>query len=89
MGHDHCRLRRNRRPDRLDAVGPGKRSSFERRAEEMFPLNQCAQCGADIIAAQWSEHVSEHCIRNVWSCDACGYQFEDTVYLSAREIADA
>ena len=55
----------------------------------MFPLNQCAQCGADIIAAQWSEHVSEHCIRNVWSCDACGYQFEDTVYLSAREIADA
>jgi hypothetical protein len=29
------------------------------------------------------------CVRNVWSCDACGYQFEDTVYLSGREAADA
>jgi len=29
-------------------------------------------------------------IRNVWSCRACGYQFEDTVYLSPRrELADA
>ena len=51
--------------------------------------NQCAQCGADIIAAEWSEHLSESCVRNVWSCEACGYQFEDTVYLSAREAADA
>jgi len=51
------------------------------------PVNQCAQCGADIIAAEWSEHLSESCVRNVWSCDACGYQFEDTVYVSAREGA--
>jgi hypothetical protein len=50
--------------------------------------NQCAQCGADIIAAEWSEHLSESYVRNVWSCEACGYQFEDTVYLSAREAAD-
>ena len=48
-------------------------------------VNQCAQCGADIIAAEWSEHLTDHCIRNVWSCDACGYQFEDTVYLSGHE----
>jgi C4-type Zn-finger protein len=52
-------------------------------------VNQCAQCGADIIAAEWSEHLSESCVRNVWSCEACGYQFEDTVYLSAREPPDA
>jgi ribosomal protein L37AE/L43A len=52
-------------------------------------VNQCAQCGADIIAAERSEHLSESCVRNVWACDACGYQFEDTVYLSAREVADA
>ena len=51
--------------------------------------NQCAQCGADIIAAAWSEHLSDSCVRNVWACDACGYQFEDTVFLSAREAADA
>jgi ribosomal protein L37AE/L43A len=52
-------------------------------------LNQCAQCGADLIAAAWSEHVTDSCVRNVWSCGACGYQFEDTVYLSPpRELAD-
>jgi hypothetical protein len=28
-------------------------------------------------------------LRHVWSCEACGYQFEDTVYLSGREMADA
>jgi len=49
--------------------------------------NQCAQCGADIIAAEWSEHLSESCVRNVWSCEACGYQFEDTIYLPAQEAA--
>ncbi len=49
-------------------------------------LNQCAQCGADIIAPEWSEHLSDQRIRNVWSCEVCGYQFEDTVYLSPREL---
>ena len=49
--------------------------------------NQCAQCGADIIAAEWSEHLSESCVRNAWSCDACGYQLEDTVCLSDEERA--
>jgi len=44
----------------------------------------CAQCGEDIIAPEWSEHLLEHCVRQVWSCEACGYRFEETVYLSAR-----
>jgi ribosomal protein L37AE/L43A len=59
--------------------------------EETFVLrvNECAQCGGDIIAPQWSECLSDYCIRNVWSCEACGYQFEDTVYLAARELAHA
>jgi hypothetical protein len=51
-------------------------------------VNQCAQSGAAIIAAEWSEHLSDHCIRNIWSYDACEYQFEETVYLSARELVD-
>jgi ribosomal protein L37AE/L43A len=51
--------------------------------------NQCAQCRTDIIAPEWSEHLSEHYVRHVWSCEACEYQFEDTVYLSGREVADA
>lgn len=44
---------------------------------------KCAQCGEEIIAPEWSEHLSERRIRNVWSCDACGYQFEDDVNLRA------
>jgi C4-type Zn-finger protein len=51
--------------------------------------NECPQCGGHMIAPDWSEHLAEHCVRNVWSCEACSYQFEDTVYLSAREAADA
>ncbi len=52
-------------------------------------FNRCAQCRADIIAPEWSEYVTNNCVRNVWSCEACGYRFEDTVYLSGREMADA
>ena len=50
--------------------------------------NECAQCGAGIVAPGWAEHLSDSCIRNVWSCEDCGYQFEDTVYVS-REPAGA
>ena len=50
---------------------------------------ECAQCGATIIAPEWSEHRSECCVRNVWFCEACGYQFEHAAYLSAGEFADA
>ena len=50
------------------------------------PVIQCAQCGGAIIAPEWSEHWSERCIRNVWSCEACGYRFENTVYFSAPKI---
>jgi hypothetical protein len=48
------------------------------------PIIQCAQCDADIIAPEWSAHVSDRCVRNVWSCDICGYQFEETVCLSRK-----
>src|SRR5437763_11283807 len=44
----------------------------------------CAQCGDLLIAPEWSEHISERCIRHVWACEACGYEFETAVYLSAH-----
>jgi ribosomal protein L37AE/L43A len=46
------------------------------------PVIQCAQCGSAIVAPEWSER----CVRNVWSCQACGYQFENTIYFSAPRI---
>jgi ribosomal protein L37AE/L43A len=52
------------------------------------PVIQCAQCGAAIVAPEWSEHLSDHRVRNVWSCEDCGYEFEHTIYLSARQLAD-
>ena len=48
------------------------------------PGVKCAQCGADIIAPEWSAYLSTR-VRNVWSCEACGYQFENTVFLTARD----
>lgn len=50
-------------------------------------VSECAQCGADMIAPEWSEHVSDHCVRNFWSCEACGYRLKDTVYFPASELA--
>jgi hypothetical protein len=47
-------------------------------------VKECAQCGADMIAAAWAEHLSDHCVRNMWSCEACGYELEDLVDLSAQ-----
>jgi ribosomal protein L37AE/L43A len=47
----------------------------------------CTQCGVTIIAARWSEHVNERRIRNFWSCDECGYEFETEVYLAASSSA--
>jgi ribosomal protein L37AE/L43A len=65
------------------------RGQVEEASVNRVSVNQCAQCGADLIEPEWSEHFPDHRIRNVWSCEACGYEFEDTVYYSARELADA
>jgi len=45
----------------------------------------CAQCGDMLIAPTWSEHLTDRCIRHAWSCEACGYEFETTVYLSLEQ----
>jgi hypothetical protein len=42
---------------------------------------RCAQCGDVLIAPEWSEHVSERYIRHLWSCEACGHDFETAFYL--------
>ena len=48
-----------------------------------WQLLPCAQCGDPLVAPQWSEHVSERCVRHLWSCEACGYEFETSIYLRA------
>jgi hypothetical protein len=49
-------------------------------------VKECVQCGTDMIAPAWVEHLSDHCVRSVWSCEACGYELEDLVHLSAQVI---
>jgi ribosomal protein L37AE/L43A len=48
---------------------------------EKPPLNLCAQCGAVLIAPIWAEHLNDRHVRNLWSCESCGYQFETSAYF--------
>jgi len=52
-----------------------------KRADAPYYSIPCAQCGELLLAPDWAEHIDVHCIRHVWSCDACGYEFENWVYL--------
>ena len=40
---------------------------------------RCAQCGKTLFAPEWSEYLDDRHIRHLWSCDACGYEFESEV----------
>jgi hypothetical protein len=46
--------------------------------------NTCAQCGDVIFMPEWSEYLSEHRVRHLWQCEACGYKFETLVKFSER-----
>lgn len=50
-----------------------------------YAKNICPQCSAWLLAPDWSEHLSERCVRHTWSCDACGYQFETAVFFPALQ----
>jgi ribosomal protein L37AE/L43A len=68
---------------------PGeKETHVEEASVKSLTANQCAQCGAGLSEPEWSEHFPDHRIRNVWSCEACGYEFEDTVYYAPRELEE-
>ena len=41
----------------------------------------CAQCGDLLIAPEWSEHVNERHVLNLWSCTKCGCEFETTTFV--------
>jgi transcription elongation factor Elf1 len=48
-----------------------------------YRKNNCPQCSESLLAPDWSEYVSERCVRHTWSCQACGYQFETAVVFPA------
>jgi C4-type Zn-finger protein len=49
-------------------------------------VSKCPQCDADMIAPECSQHLSNYCVRNVWSCEACGFRFADTIYLYFESV---
>jgi hypothetical protein len=52
-----------------------------------YSKNPCQQCSESLLAPDWSEYVSERCVRHTWSCQTCGYQFETTVVFPAAAAA--
>ena len=47
-----------------------------------YAKNRCPQCNDWLLAPDWSEYLNARCVRHTWSCEACGYAFETTVYFS-------
>jgi hypothetical protein len=45
------------------------------------PLQFCTNCGAAMIAAKRAAYVTERCVLNVWSCEACECEFETSAFL--------
>jgi len=60
--------------------GKGDQKFFPR------PMTECAQCGAVSFVSSWSEYVSDHRVRDLWECSACGYTFETEVVFATREL---
>jgi hypothetical protein len=52
-----------------------------------YKKNECPQCGAWLLAPDWSEYLDTRCARHTWSCEACDYQFETVVYFAEAEAA--
>jgi hypothetical protein len=55
--------------------------------QSTFGKMPCAQCGASLIAPEWSECVNERHVRHVWFCTRCDYQFETSVYFVPDSVA--
>jgi ribosomal protein L37AE/L43A len=57
-------------------------SSRASQSLRQYDFPRCEQCNSLLTAPEWSEQLSERCIRHLWSCDICGYQFEQSVYFA-------
>src|SRR6266496_231253 len=83
----HCTTSSPRRspPGTLFIGRGGTREVSPMRLSTAMPIETrpryftpCAQCGDALLAPEWSEHVNERCVRHLWTCETCGYQFETT-----------
>ena len=53
----------------------------------------CPLCAYTLVAPDASQHISEHTIKHIWFCEACGTEFATLVKLrrqgSGRSAAAA
>jgi ribosomal protein L37AE/L43A len=48
------------------------------------PLHLCPNCSAYAVAPKWPERLKDRCVRNVWSCDVCGFEFETAATFTTK-----
>jgi hypothetical protein len=58
------------------------------KGASLTPLHICPKCAAYVVAATWSERVSDRCVRNVWSCDVCGFEFETAATFVVKQTSN-
>jgi uncharacterized protein with PIN domain len=51
-------------------------------SQPYFP--RCERCNEVLTLPEWSEQMGPRCVRHLWACDICGYQFESWIY-SAKD----
>jgi ribosomal protein L37AE/L43A len=52
-----------------------------------FGMRACPHCSEMAVAPEASEFMGEGKVRHIWSCDACGHEFETAVRLAAKQAA--
>jgi hypothetical protein len=52
-----------------------------------YSKNICPQCSEWLLAPEWSEYLSDRCVRHTWACEACDYRFETAVIFPVAAAA--
>ena len=50
-----------------------------------FGHQLCPLCLYSLVAPDASQHISEHAIKHIWFCEACGTEFATLVKLRRRD----
>jgi hypothetical protein len=69
--------------DGFSDSGGGTKTSTRARLARHAPLS-CGQCGQIVWMPEWTEYLSEHRARHLWTCDSCGYRFETVVAFQSK-----
>ena len=54
---------------------------------EPYGKISCPKCSDCQLAPTRSEYLDEGRVRHAWSCEACGYEFETTVFFAAAGLS--